>query len=399
MKKSTLLSALLLLVINLHAQSPLHLNGYDLFCMIEKKGNDIVVNNFSDHILDQHYPIIPITGSSLWQLKDSSRRQEFLDNIGLNSTILESNQFYSTAKYDFYDSVHHRSLSNVTDKIINRLHSTELNGRMVLMGPRATDTLDDDLSDTGNQKKLVKSENGFLTYLLLGLVLLLAAIIAYLFYDRKKRVTPILNENDTETAPQFPESSEGISTDAKKLFSKIEDAKLKKEFTQFFTEVKQELITQQTQFSQTEQKLTTELQTVKKDQAQLSELMLQDKRFATAAFDKLAKPLLDYFETHQNYPLDENGRKLLISHLLKLSFHMMSYLNVKRAAADQFDRSNMDEILGLPVSDAILKNTSTKPVYGDVPLFVHHICDLMLANGLEDLEGVNIKSYKISSKA
>ena len=399
MKTGILFIGLLFSMMILRAQSPLHLNGYDLCCMLEKKGNEIIVNNFSDHILDQHYPILPLNTGSLIQFKDSNRRQEFLDNLGLTTTVLDANQFYSTPKYDFYDSLHHRAITHIADKIINRLQSNELNGRMVLVGPRSSDVVDDELSDTGNQKKLIKSENGLLTYLLIGLVLLFASLAAYLWYDRKRKSSN-LDSNDTpKLTTSFPDASDGISNDAKKLFDKIDNETLKKEFIQFFAEVKQELVSQQTKFSQAEQKWTADINSFKNTNQANEEILAQDKLYANAAFDKLAKPLLDYFETHQNYPLDEEGRKILIAGLLKLSFHMISYLKVKRASADQFDRSNMDELLGLPVSESLLKKTNIKPVYGDIPLFVHHICDLMLHNGLEDLEGVNVKSYKISSKA
>lgn len=388
------------------AQDALHLNAYTEFCEINSNGTLVNASNYTSNAVDKKYELIQQKGlhQTYYYFKVPAQRNEFIEQLGFTQQVLDSNEFYKTAKYTFYDSLNKKEITHLAEKIINRMMQQDLKGKMILVGLSNNTQLEDDHINSEQAKTLTKATNPNLPYYLLGVIALLSIGLAYLLYDKFKP-TPVAN---LILDKQEPLNQESLSVElmAKEIHKAIEQDELQKKFQVFYEQIKLKIQDKDIKAKESEVNLNTELrgkeaklQDLQQQLNMLSKKVEHDEIYAANFYQKFIHPFLSYFELHQDYPLKEEGKKELIKALFYISFHAISYNNSKRASADQFDLLNIQEIIGnSQINKEQLVKTSNSPVFGDVPVFIHVICDLLAANHIDSLEEVNIKSYSITKQ-
>lgn len=386
------------------AQEALRLNAYTEFCEINSNGTFVTASNYTSNAVDKKYELIQQKGlhQTYYYFKVPAQRNEFIEQLGFTQQVLDSNEFYKTAKYSFYDSLNKKEMNHLAEKIVNRMMQQDLKGKMILVGMTNNTLAEDDHVNSEQAKTLTKATNPNLPYYLLGVIALLSIGLAYLIYDRfkPKQVARLLIENQGLAS----EEASGVEVMAKEIHSTIGHQDLQRKFQAFYEQIKLKIQDKDTIAKETEVNLRTEIQSkeakLKDLQEQLnilSKKIEQDEIYSTNFYQKFIHPFLNYFELHQDYPLQEEGKKELIKALFYISFHAISYNNSKRASADQFDLLNIQEILGThQISKDQLVKTSNNPVFGDVPVFIHVLCDMLATYNIDSLDDVNIKSYSIT---
>ncbi len=404
------IACLLLLITSflcVHAQEPLHLNSYQDFCELNSDGTQLTVSNYRSNILNKKYELTEHKGPhhTCYYFKQESQRNEFLEQIGFTQKVLDSNEFYKSAKYLFYDTSAKKEITDIAEKMVNRLMQPELKGKMIIVGVPNEVIGDDDNLSSEQAKTLTKASNSKLNIYLFGLIGLLLMGIGCLLYDKLKNKVPAVENLQPQLIVNSNSST--LEVTAKEIHSSIENKELKLQFQNFYEQIKLKLQEKEKLGIQTEQQLKAQLEDNEKALSdlvqQLDTLRMkvqQDNLYAEKLYQKIIQPFLSYFDLHQDYPVQESSKKVFISSLLQISFHAISYIHSKRESADQFDLINIQEILHPEtIQKNLLVKTSNKPVFGDVPVFIHYICDLLAEYNIDQLDHVNIKSYLITRQS
>lgn len=150
-------------------------------------------------------------------------------------------------------------------------------------------------------------------------------------------------------------------------------------------------------------KLSAELENTKQNYQQLvaqtNAETEEEKQYFRLISEAYIKPFVRHFKADTPYPADEETQQKLISNLVPLAFHFMSFVKLKNKEGVEYDKMNMQQLMNPAFYSSLLKKIDfSANVANTDNKLVLHIIELLKQYHVSELEKVNINGYIIKNE-